>query len=555
MLKYTVQMKLIAYLSFISVLIIASCSPKEKSAISPDVEENVLGELQHGFTLNSATKEKFEEGLLLLHNFEYDDALTAFEEATAIDDTEVLTHWGEAMCHYKALWRLQNTEKGKEILARFGDTKAERLGSIKDPIEKVMWELVEIMYGEGQFDERNEMIKEHLAKLHQQYPSHQEIAAFYALSLIWATEEYGDGSDDLRLAASIADNILAVNPQHPGALHYKIHALDGPTSAKDAHAAADAYAKVAADAAHALHMPSHIYLALGEWEGVVNSNQESYDASVTRMKNLELTDGARGYHSFAWLHYGLLQQGRYTEAERILNDMLSYVPNDPTKGARGYLLGMQSRQLAESGEMSSEITLDLDIKVDDIGLMAKSMRSFLRAQLAFQNKDMATMNDEIKWLSAQKLMASEQVEGDGIAMCAAGTSRYAPTENAINSTGVVIAQIQGMKSLLDGRNDRFEAYMQEAVALEDQTNYPAGPPRITLPSFEQYGEWLLTQGKYEEAITQFDNALKRMPRRSKSLIGKMKALQSLDQPKEAEVVQNELKAIFAQADQEVLNII
>ena len=89
---------------------------------------------------------------------------------------------------------------------------------VTHPIEKVMWELVEIMYGEGQFDERNKMITAHLALLHEQYPKHQEIAAFYALSLIWSTEEYGDGSEDLRLAASIADDIIKVNPLHPGAL-------------------------------------------------------------------------------------------------------------------------------------------------------------------------------------------------------------------------------------------------------------------------------------------------------------------------------------------------
>ena len=537
------------------LLVLVSCEPKMETSDTAEAEEAVLGELQHGFSLNEITREKFEEGLLLLHNFEYDDALVAFESATALDSTEVLTHWGEAMCHYKALWRLQNTEKGRAILERLGDTKEHRLASITDPIEKVMWEIVEIMYGEGAFDERNKLISEHLEGLHQSYPKHQEIAAFYALSLIWSTEEYGDGSEDLRMAASIADEILEANPLHPGALHYKIHALDGPTSAQDAHAAADAYAKVAADAAHALHMPSHIYLALGEWEGVVNSNQASYDASVARMIKLELEDGARGYHSFAWLHYGLLQQGKFQEAEQVLQDMLKHVPNDPTKGARGYLLGMQSRHLAESGSLSEDIMLDLNVKVDDISLIAKSMRSFLRSQIAYSRQNIKTIKDEIKWLSTQSMMAAEQIEEDGIAMCAAGTSRYAPTENAINSTKVVIAQLEGMRALMEGKDDQFEAYMKQAVEMEDQTNFPAGPPRITRPSFEQYGAWLLGQGKYEEALAQYDKALQRMPRRAKSLMGKMAALQALDQKGEAQVVLEELESILAQADGNLLNAI
>ncbi|HKK77556.1 MAG TPA: tetratricopeptide repeat protein [Saprospiraceae bacterium] len=536
-------MKPISYLILMLALLLVACSPKEPTSLTSESGEVVLGVLQHGFTLESDTREKFEEGLLLLHNFEYEDALSAFEAATAQDSTEVLTHWGEAMCHYKALWQLQNLEKGRAILSRLGDTKAERLASIEDPLKKAMWELVEIMYGDGQFEERNKKITTHLASLHQQYPQHQEIAAFYALSLIWATEEYGNGSEDLRLAASIADDILAVNPLHPGALHYKIHALDGPTSAENAHAAADAYAKVAADAAHALHMPSHIYLALGEWDGVVNSNQVSYQASVARMQNLELTDGARGYHSFAWLHYGLLQQGRYAEAEKILQDMLTYVPKDPTKGARGYLLGMQSRQLAENGQVSSAIQLDTDVKVDDIGLMAKSVRSFLRAQVAHQQEDTQTIQDEIEWLTAQTYIASNQVEDDGIAMCALGTSRYAPTENAVNSAKVVIAQMKGMKALLEGNEEQFETQMKQAVTLEEQTNYPAGPPRITKPSFEQYGEWLLTKGQYKEAAQQFESALQRMPKRTKALMGKMTAHRALGQDKEAERLQEEIAKI------------
>ncbi len=544
-------MNLLKYLPLAITLIIMGCSSEEQPTNPTEPSNVVLGKLEHGFTLSPATQEKFDEGLLLLHNFEYEDALTAFEEATALDSTQVLTHWGEAMCHYKALWKLQNTDKGKDIVSRLGDTKEERLASIENPIENAMWEMVEIMYGEGEFANRNNLLKDHLAAMHEIYPNHQEIAAFYALSLIWATEEYGDGSEDLRLAASIAESIIKVNPLHPGALHYKIHALDGPTSAEDALDAADAYAKVAPDAAHALHMPSHIYLALGGWDGVVSSNQVSYDASVQRMKKQELTDGARGYHSFSWLHYGLLQQGKYTEAENILNDMLTYVPKDPTKGARGYLLGMQSRQLAESGQVNMENQLDLDVKVDDLSIISKSVRSLLRAQVAFQNEDVETINEEIDWLNTKLYVDSLNMKDSGIAMCSVGNSRYAPTENAIRVARVNLTQMEGLIALLEGDQQVFETKMKQAVDLEDRTNFPTGPPSITKPSFEQYGEWLLENGRYEEAKKQFEKALARMPNRSKSLKGKLMALKALNQLDEAEEVKNKLEAIYAQADAEV----
>ena len=512
-----------------------------------------LGELQHHFTLNAGTEEFFNKGLLLLHNFEYEDAVTEFQKGAKHDSTEVLIHWGEAMAHYKALWRLQNMDKGQAILSRLGKTKEERLAGIDDPLENDLWQGLEIVFGEGDFEDRNKRYAQHMERLYQKYPGHQEIAAFYTLSLIWASDEYGDGSEDLRQAARIADEILAINSHHPGALHYKIHALDGPVSAADAHKAADAYAKVAPDAAHALHMPSHIYLALGEWEDVVNSNTASYNASVTRMEKLGLGDGARGYHSYSWLHYGLLQQGRYQEAERLLKDMLTYVPKDPTKAARGYLLGMQNRQLVEAGLISKEVELDLDVKVDDLGLRAETMKSLLTARIAFQEADQEAVAAEIDWLASRKSFAATFVEDGAESMC--GATRYAPTANTLKMAEVVLNQMHAMVASLQGDNNSFEEHLIKAVEIEDQTDYPTGPVSIALPSFEQYGNWLLEEGRYEEAIIQFDLGLTRMPQRTKSLLGKLEALKALNKTKEAKEVENNLRNIWNQADAQALELI
>ena len=125
------------------------------------------------------------------------------------------------------------------------------------------------------------------------------------------------------------------------------------------------------------------------------------------------------------------------------------------------------------------------------------IRDSLRAQLAYEDGDIGVLDEEIKWLSGQREIANEQVSGDGLALCAAGTSRYAPTENAVQSTDVVINQIQAMKASLKDEVALFEAHMKRAVELEYSTDFPAGPPRIAQPSFEQYGEWLIEQGKYQ----------------------------------------------------------
>ncbi len=538
-------------LSGIILLLFQCTNSTQKSTVLP----KNLGELQYDFVIEDSVRANFDKGLLLLHNFEYDDARDAFRQGLLIDSTEIMLHWGEAMTAYKALWGLQDVEAGRTIIERLGASSPERLAKIDDLLEKDFWRGLEILYGEGTFKERNQKYAAYMQKLHNKYPNNQEVAAFYALSLIWATEEYGDGSADLIKAAKIADAILDKNPNHPGALHYKIHALDGPVSADLAEAAADAYAKVAPDAAHALHMPSHIYLALGHWDDVVASNEASYAASVKRMEKLGLSDGARGYHSYAWLHYGLLQQGRYQDAERLLKDMLTYVPRDPTKGARVYLLGMQSRQLAEAKVVDDETPIDMHVKVDDLGLEAQAMHAYLNAQIAHNNGDKAKLEELIHWLEGQEKVAATLVGEDGLAMCSSGATRYAPTQNILAQTEVILNQMQAMHVSLDGDWDLYGEYLKTATEIEAETDYPTGPPRITHPSFEQYGNWLLEQQKYEAALTQFDLSLQRTPRRTQSLHGKMTALHALNKKEEANLVEAELKSIWKKADPAVRDVI
>ena len=252
----------------------------------------------------------------------------------------------------------------------------------------------------------------------------------------------------------------------------------------------------------------------------------------------------------AWLHYGLLQQGKHQKAKTVLDEMLEFVPKDPTKGARGYLVGMQSRHLIEDRAISKETNLDLDVKVDDIGIMPQSVRSFLRAQIAFEDKDTESLKSEVDWLSKKITTASMQMEDDGLVMCAAGSSRYAPNENSVKSAQVTLNQIQGLIALVENDQDKFRALMEEATALEDQTNFPTGPPNVTMPSFEQYGDWLLKQGEYDMALKQFDKSLVRMPRRFKSLKGRMMALKNLNLKNQVEIVEKELETMLADADVE-----
>ncbi len=501
------------------VIAVVSCQQPQKS----EQTTSHLGELNYEFSISDAAKPHFDEGLLLLHSFEYDDARTAFKKAVEADPSEMMARWGEAMTHYKALWRLQDVDAGRAVIEQLGETKEERLTKAENELEKDFWTSIEILYGEGEFYERNKAYADHMGELYDKYEGNQEVAAFYSLGLMWSVP-LGRDEEILKRSATVAAGILEENPNHPGALHYVIHAYDDPEFATFAVDAADIYAQVAPDAAHALHMPSHIYLQLGRWNDVVASNETSYGASVRRMERMDLGDAARGFHSFRWLHYGYLQQGRFEKAEELLRDMQTYTASAQTGSAKYYLIEMQTSQLIETGAWSLDIE-PMEVEISSLG--AFGAQAFFKSMMAYQAKDPSAIKEQMSALD-EKLAAAELLVTDqGIAMCSAGQTRNAPNKNSLITAEVRLRQMQGLIDLLNGDEASAEQQMTEATELEAQLPYASGPANIAYPSFEMYGDWLLERGRFEEALAQFNTSLERAPNRAMALHGKIKAATEL----------------------------
>jgi len=503
-------------------------------------EKTVLGDMGYTFDISEKAKSSFDKGFLLLHSFEYDDAREEFRAAQQADPDEVMAYWGLAMTHYKALWGLQDLEKGRAVLAEFGASTEKRVAKIADPIERAFLESVEILYGDGELRQRNQQYVDHLEEAYAAYPDNQELAAFLSLGLMWA--DYNN-QEYLKRASDIAEDILKLNPTHPGALHYMIHANDNPKNAPTAIKVANKYAKVAPSAAHALHMPSHIYVALGMWNESVASNVDSYQASLDRVKRKEIDGTNRGYHSMAWLHYSYLQQGNFDAATELLAKMISYY-QDSTHSDY-YLINMQNQQLIETDTWPENLTF-VDVNYHKLGLSAKSAMHFFKSKLAFKKGDRSEIIENINALGAHADAATSQITDDGVALCSAGPTRYAPSKTSIKRTEVVILQLKAMLAMLDKNKAAAEKHMKAATVLESQCGYDSGPPFIAYPSYEQYGDWLLSENRPEEALAQFDKCLEGRTNRTKSLKGKLEALQRIGSNKKALAVQNVLNEFYQQ---------
>ncbi|GJM29298.1 MAG: hypothetical protein DHS20C17_19330 [Cyclobacteriaceae bacterium] len=531
--------------SLLAVLLVC-CTKNQKVS-----ESDNLGYLQHHFTISEPAQPGFEKGLLLLHSFEYEDAREAFQEARQADPEEVMAYWGEAMSYYKALWGLQDVDAGRATMKRLGETPEARLARTENELEYDFWKGVELLYGEGEFNQRNVEYAKHMADLYDKYPGNQEVAAFYALGLMWSVP-LGRDAEVFNKSAQVVAGILEENPSHPGALHYMIHAYDDPEYAQFAIDAANLYSKVAPDATHALHMPSHIYLALGMWDDVVASNEASYQASVDRLTRKGLGDDARGYHSYFWLQYGYLQQQRQQDAHKLLKDMAVYVKKAPTQQARSYWIDMINAYLTDAPQWENDIEA-MVVSRQDLGMDSKAGHRFFFGRRAYMSNDMETLELHMDSLEVEIGQAELVVTADGITLCSAGTTRYAPNRSDIDRAQVIWHQLDAFRSSLKNEEKAVESALVAATELEQSIGYSFGPPDIPYPSFEQYGYWLLDQGRADDALTQFDKGLERTPNRTNALYGKLAALRALGRDQQILEVQAIIDQIVKVAPENMTN--
>ena len=171
--------------------------------------------------------------------------------------------------------------------------------------------------------------------------------SFYALAILGTSHGGRDFAIYMR-AAALVEQVYAKNPQHPGAAHYLIHAYDDPVHAPLGLRYADAYSKIAPSASHALHMPSHIYVAMGMSDESAAINQRSVKAADARREAKKLDVDQRGFHALLWLVYCYTQQGRYEDARGVLTQMEAAAKESGSVRTRTHLALARAAWLIET---------------------------------------------------------------------------------------------------------------------------------------------------------------------------------------------------------------
>lgn len=473
--------------------------------------ENHLGDISIEISGAASAQESFKEGLLLLHSFEYEDAAEKFRQAQEHDSTCAMAYWGEAMTYNHPLWREQNTQQAIATLQAFGPDSASRAAAIQTEFEQDLFHSAEVLFtSDPDKKQRDKNYSTYLAHLHEKYPNNHEVRSLYALSLLGSVKQRDP--EQYELGAKVAQGIIAENPNHPGALHYLIHSYDDPENAPKALFAANAYAKVAPDAGHALHMPSHIYVAMGMWDEVVASNIASWEAGITRQQRKALDNDALNYHAFKWLSYAYLQRGELEESRKCLAKMKDYCSELSSNRAKSHLVQMKGAYFTETGEWEDPLLTDtFDFQELSISNLATDF--LLKGMKALQDNDLKQLNQCIESLSRSRFEAGKAAQAGSALMCAGRYDQKYSTPTEVKRAHVVEYELRALSADAEGKLEMAEDYFRQATALEEETTFQFGPPEIVKPSHELYGEWLLAQGRAPEAKVQFENVLKRAPNR------------------------------------------
>jgi len=486
-------------------------------------------------------QEPFLQGLAALHSFFYDEAADLFREAQKVAPDFAMAYWGEAMTHNHPLWRQQDQEAALEVLGRLAPTPEERAAKVGSERERAYLEAVEILYGDGPKAERDEAYSEHMTRLAARWPRDYDAAAFYALSLQGLGREGDRGLQDRMRSAAVLERLFDRVPDHPGVLHYLIHAYDDPIHAPLGLRAAVLYARAAPAAPHALHMPSHIFVQLGMWDRVVASNIDAYQASVDWVKRRGHSRAKEDFHSLSWLHYGYLQQGRFDDADRQLAIIEEVAQETEEPWVRQYRNWMAARRVLESRGWESDDWQPLEVPegADAAGPTGSSL-----AGMVFVNGFAAVERGDLEAARKAHGRLVERLEG---------------LEDPGSASRILAKELEALIRLAEGAEegatDEGLALLEEAVALEEEMELPSGPVDPIKPAHELYGEVLLKLDRTEQAAEQFDRSLQRTPNRVWSLLGSARAAAALEDTTTARERYGLLAGIWQQADPKLESLV
>ncbi len=489
----------------------------------------------------SSVQQEFDRGLALLHSFWYDRALAVFDDVIAADPKCQIAYWGAAMTYNHPLWAPPTAD---DITKAEGYIKRGNGAGERNDREAALFHAVMTLFGDGNPRTKDTRDTAYMSEMEQNYTKYpdDETALFYALS-IEGSPGFRNDTEKIEHAGSLTQMVHTHQPKHPGALHYTIHAFDEPENEARALDAARAYAASAPAIPHALHMPSHTFLALGLWSESNATNLRAWKASSDSVKEAGQQPYQRDFHTLSFWEYGELQVGHYAKAKEIkeiaLAEYRDVLSGYQTLGSEKADDTYDAPEIALTIAMYSEETgdySDADIVTSD-GLdgiwLAAEMQ--LHVLAALSRHDITTARrDELK---VDDLVASFKAPD------------YSP--NAIRYGAVAQEETDALYDIAAG--DKKAGIDVLKRAADDESHLRAVYQPVMLPpANELLAQQLMADGQYAEAAQYFRAALKVTPNRPMAVLGLAKASEHLHDKATATAMMAKFSKMWSSADKSVM---
>jgi tetratricopeptide (TPR) repeat protein len=422
-------------------------------------------------------------------------------------------YWGEAMAHHHPIWNEENIDAARASLQKISGVASLTMR------EQRYLQAVRTLFGEGDKLARDQAYAAQMESIASEYPEDLEATCFYALSLLGLATNF-DARPNIQekyrvQAGALTLGVYGVNPNHPCAAHYTIHAFDDPIHAILALPQARRYAKIAPEAHHAQHMPAHIFVQLGMWKEAAASNKAGWESSQAWVRDKQLPLSLQDYHSLYWLQYAYLQQGRYNAAAALILDKQQDMAQS-SSGEHTQVLGYDRKVSRNYDQMVAAFIVETE--------------RWGQARQPWEVKDFRFGDESpTKAVYVREFAGSmAKIRNQGIVL--QGHPGFAPpvpepsTEPAESTTSQIWnLQLAALKHFINGDHARVIQLLDQATALEESLPPPSGPPDLIKPTHELYGEILLFIDRPQEAQQQFERALLWHPNRARSLLGLARA--------------------------------
>lgn len=503
-----------------------------------------MGSLHHPVTTRSAEAQRFfDQGLRFVYAFNHEEAVRSFRRAAELDPSLAMAHWGVAYALGPNINLDVDPEREK---AAFDATqKARALAAKASPQERDYIEALAKRYTDdaGASPEKLRHLAEDFSRamgaLSKKYPADLDAATLYAESMmnlrpwrLWNKD--GTPAEGTTEIVSTLESVLKRNPNHVGAIHYYIHAVEASPDPGRALLYAPRLGRLMPAAGHIVHMPAHIYERTGDYDASARSNEAAAAADRAYIK----ASGVQGIyplmyysHNLHFLAVAYSFSGHYADALRSARQLEANVAPH-----------LKAMPMLEGFNTTSTLVLVRFRRWDEVLKVPEPP-----AELA---------GTRVVWTWARGMAFASTGKTDEAATAlnsfsAALQSIPADAQFGLNKASDILKIAEGMLAAriaaARGERSRAAELLKEAVATEDSLAYDE-PPAWFLPAREALGAVLLADGRAAEAETIFREDLKHNPRSGRSLFGLAESLKAQGKTRAADDARRQFAATWKGAD-------